>query len=531
MATLRMRFPGGRYHATPFGHHVNEGLVEWPPSPWRILRALIASGYTTQRWREIPPSASRLLEALAGRLPRYRLPTASLAHSRHYMPTGMLAKGRERTTLVFDTWADVAHGALSVHWQCVLDDEAHAMLRLLAAGLGYLGRSESWVVAEVVADDDHAIHEFDAVPHEDLRRGGDGWEQVSLLAAESPAAYRDWRARKVSDALAELPLPDGRKRPSKSLLKARAAAEAPYPADIIECLQRDTTWWKQHRWGQPPGTHRALYWRRSDALSVGAPVRPRRSRTRSVTTALLALTVSGGSSAALPMISRTLPQAELLHRALLARAARGNRIDCPELTGKDAAGNPLAGHRHAHLLPVDLDGDGRIDHILIHAPMGLGATAQAAIRGLERTWTKGGVGELMVALAGQGDLDHLRRLPAPIEGGILALLGPAGGARMWTSTTPFVAPRYVKRRGANALLGQVAAELASRGLPPASVEVLPWDDTTMRLRHAVRRRRHPARQPPADAGFALKLEFSEPVTGPVTLGYASHFGLGMFRAD
>jgi CRISPR-associated protein Csb2 len=39
--TLRLRFPGGRYHATPWGHHVNEGQVEWPPSPWRLLRALM----------------------------------------------------------------------------------------------------------------------------------------------------------------------------------------------------------------------------------------------------------------------------------------------------------------------------------------------------------------------------------------------------------------------------------------------------------------------------------------------------------
>ena len=28
MPTLRLQFPGGRYHATPWGHHVNEGLVE-----------------------------------------------------------------------------------------------------------------------------------------------------------------------------------------------------------------------------------------------------------------------------------------------------------------------------------------------------------------------------------------------------------------------------------------------------------------------------------------------------------------------
>ena len=40
--TLKLTFPGGRYHATPWGRHVNEGVPEWPPSPWRLLRALVA---------------------------------------------------------------------------------------------------------------------------------------------------------------------------------------------------------------------------------------------------------------------------------------------------------------------------------------------------------------------------------------------------------------------------------------------------------------------------------------------------------
>lgn len=30
---VEFRFPARRYHATPWGNHVNEGLIEWPPSP------------------------------------------------------------------------------------------------------------------------------------------------------------------------------------------------------------------------------------------------------------------------------------------------------------------------------------------------------------------------------------------------------------------------------------------------------------------------------------------------------------------
>jgi len=42
MFAVAFRFIAGRYHATPWGRHVNEADVEWPPSPWRIIRSLIA---------------------------------------------------------------------------------------------------------------------------------------------------------------------------------------------------------------------------------------------------------------------------------------------------------------------------------------------------------------------------------------------------------------------------------------------------------------------------------------------------------
>ena len=143
-------------------------------------------------------------------------------------------------------------------------------------------------------------------------------------------------------------------------------------------------------------------------------------------------------------------------------------MHCPELTGKDEHGRPLReGHRHAHVLPVDLDGDGRLDHIIVYAPMGLDDAAQQAIRTLRRTWTKGGVGNLQVALAGSGDLNMLRSLPKPLDRYIESLLAPQQGACVWFSETPFIALRFLKSRGSNTLVGQVNAELASRNLPPA----------------------------------------------------------------
>lgn len=529
MPTLLIRFPAGRYHATPWGHHVNEGLVEWPPSPWRLIRALVACGYATLGWNEVPEPARRLVNSLSTTLPTYRLPAATVAHTRHYMPVGVLDKGREKTTLRFDTWAEVQDGVIAVRWDCELDEESRALFAILANRLGYLGRSESWVIAELVPDDAPLPGGQTAYPHIEGHRGGRGYEQVTLMAAEDSADYASWRSARVADVLQPFPV-SGSRKPSAKVLKQRQDAAAPYPADLVECLQKDTAWWRGHRWSQPPGSRRVIYWRSSDCFEVSGPSPAIRLRPAPVAMMLLALTTVSGSRSALPSVTRTLPQAELLHRSLVARVAKGVQVDCPELTGRDATGEPLKGHRHSHILPVDLDGDGHLDHVVVHAPMGLGSEAQEAVRSLRRTWTKGGVGDVRVAMAGHGQLDALRSLPPPYGEKVGVLLGPRAGATVWNSVTPFVPPRFQKVRGSNSLIGQVRAELDSRGLPEASVVVCPWDAQTLRLRHAIRVRRYPASSPPVDVGFALQLTFAEPVKGPLSLGYGSHFGLGLFEA-
>lgn len=446
------------------------------------------------------------------------------------MPIGVLAKGREQTTLVFDTWASVGAGELLIHWPCELNGEETALLGQLAASLGYLGRSESWVEAELIAGDQVLPADINAFPHREATHPGRGYEQVALIAAIPPEEYGTWRQQQADAALAPFPSPGGKKKPTAKLLKDREKAVAPYPPDLLSCLMMDTARWKEQGWSQPPGSQRVLYWRRSDSLQIGVPQRPKPHRLRRVTTMLLSLTTPSGNRSALPPCARTLPQAELFHRAIVGRVGHGHRVHCPELTGKDEHGKPLHDHHdHAHTIPVDLDGDGHLDHLIVYAKMGLGDAAQRAVRALRRTWTKGGVGDIQVAVVGHGDLDILRQLPSPLNRHVEELLGPPMGTRVWESATPFVLPRFLKPRGKNSLRGQINAELASRQLPEIeSVFVDP--DLTRELRHHVRQRTHVGVAPPADAGYGLRLTFSVPLRGPLLLGYGSHYGLGMFRA-
>src|SRR5258708_11050641 len=83
MIAIEFRFLAGRYHATPWGHHVNEGVVEWPPSPWRLLRALVATYYRARPSNVTEGHLRRILEELA-KPPSFHLPPAASAHTRHY---------------------------------------------------------------------------------------------------------------------------------------------------------------------------------------------------------------------------------------------------------------------------------------------------------------------------------------------------------------------------------------------------------------------------------------------------------------
>lgn len=531
MPTLLLRFPGRQYHATPWGHHVNEGLIEWPPSPWRILRALLATGYSALHWSEdfIPPVARSLIERLSSILPCYRLPPATGTHSRHFMPIGTLDRGREKTTLVFDTWAQVNVGELAVTWDIELTKAETAQLFELSAHVGYLGRSESWVIARLSETEGSLQPGEESRPCDEMLTPGPGWEQVSLMAPQPASIYSQWRQNTVANVLAALPIVD-----SKKIIEQREKAEAPYPLDLIACLQVTTSWLHCYGWGQPPGSRRVLYWRRIGALE---PVAPKLYRSTipalRVEAMLLSMATATGNDHSLPPLVRTLPQAERLHRALVKAASRRTTKPCMVLTGCDESGKPLTEpHRHAHLLPLDLDSDSRLEHFLIWAPMGLDETAQTAVRTVRQTFTKRMTTPLRLSLVGAGSLNEMRKLRSPYGNELSAILGPATGATEWLSITPFVPPRHMKKKGRNTLENQVAFELTSRGFPiPIEIGLVDPRETAgiLQHRHYIRSRRHgPAA--PVDCGFSLTLRFAEPVIGPLCLGYGSHFGLGLFTS-
>lgn len=492
MIRLLFDFAGGSYHATPWGHHVNEGLVEWPPSPWRIIRALLATGYTKLGWRQLPDDMQGLVQALAVNEPTYRLPHATSGHTRHYMPV----KGWKKPSLVIDAFVK-PDGVLGVEWPASVNSTHLNLLDQLLSRLGYLGRAESRVRARRATDGED-LPEFLV----STQRKDPDDEPVRLLAPVPNEVYEHWR---------------------------RSSPDA--PDDLLAALQIDTKTLQNGHWNLPPGTRELVYWRPASALSSISVHRWFEGAAADRDdTALFALSTDKKRDV-LPLMERALPTMALFRRALLSRVGDEQQIGkCPELTGKDKHGQPLrCMHRHAHFIPLSLNARDpkRIDHVLVYAPMGFGPLAESGLRRLRKTGAKG-MDDIAVTLIGTGKRESFRRV------GVDEIPELRSGTT-WVSRTPFIPPRFLKSRGRDSILEQVRAELQRRGLPDLAIAptiAAPTDGTeagrrAQWFRHFARARQGKAGVPPAGL-FHLTLTLDRSVDGPICLGWGSHFGLGLF---
>ena len=453
---IALSFPWGSYHANPWGRHVNEAVVEWPPSPWRLLRAL----YSVWKCREpdLPAEVVEDLLASLAVLPSFVLPPSIDAHTRHYLPDS-----RGGTDKGVDAFTVVEHDAsVGVTWPVELDERARRTLSVLLASLPYLGRAESICEASLLEPGQQLPpgQACGPVTAGEAAEGG----SVRVLAPRSPLDVKALVARPLEVRRAGLVEPPGSYWQAYSLAPRRVPQGR--PADL-------------HR-RPPSGPPNAVRW------ALHAP--------------------------ALPSISAALAMTDILRRACMSKIG-----DPPSdvVAGKDAAGDPLKGHRHAHYLAFDDVGLRRLTHLVVWAPAGLGRREVAALARLAELRAHEHVSDFRPARLGLEAVGDISAV-AP------RLVGPAA---RWVSHTPFAPPRH-GRRGVmweSHVMAQVAQELARRGHPePVSIRVLTGDWLSFR-RHRTSERLADGRR-----AVGVEIQFAERVTGPIALGALSHFGLGLF---
>lgn len=549
---LSIRFLTGRYHATPWNHQVNEGVVEWPPSPWRILRAFVSAYY------RLPEQPDRtlmvaLLNRLANQPPSYALPEFTAAHTRHYMP--VWKEGKATTTKVFDTFYALPGGAMSseaeiqVVWPEVeLNQPEQQLLHQLCHHVSYLGRAESWVELAVVTESKPC----NARPLNDGVLNSTA-EQIKVLAPLTIEGLQGFQA-----ALSVLPTP----KKGKTKWKA--------PSDILEVLELDIANLHGQNWNGIPGTRWVAY--------ELEPVKrqPRQSPQRPLvapTFARFAL-----SSNVLPKLTEAVSLGERFRQALMRRSQDTDGQADPIFVGRkpdelDEEGNskPAEGHQHAWYLP-EVNQRGEIDHVLVYAAGGFQDQAIAALCRLTKVWGTEGfdVQTTLVSLGRTEDYTSERQQP----GGTLLI----NTSCRWRSLTPLVLPRHPKRdrrgqpkyipdtsfqidgpehqalRLSTQLLNSLNSGFAGDegikivGLEDQSGDWLSYqrEDGTLvvkarclsdeegkqfsryRWQAFQRKRYHGNGKKESNRAYWLEVEFAKAQVGPLALGYAAHFGLGVF---
>lgn len=354
MIGLGFTFELGRYHATPWGRHVNDGAVEWPPAPLRILRALFA---VSRQHAELQPSRvgiDRALSALvAADPPRYVLPASAESHTRHFLPLTT----RGKSALVLDGFRAVpVDQPLEVWWSLELATGERVALAECTRRLGYLGRSEAVCRVELLQEPAPTT-----------------WHAAPAASADAPAHGEP----------IDLLCPDG--------------------DAALEVLAADVGAMQKARRRLPTGTRLAAYVR-SEPRAAGSS--PNDERPPSPTIALFRLV--GGSR---PGLREAVLVTDRLRAAAQARygALRGG-ASSPVLSGRDGQHPRSDQHRHAHYLALADPGSRRVDRLVVWAPEGLGPAEVAALASVRRLAGYGFDDPLDVALAAAAS-EHELRLP------------------------------------------------------------------------------------------------------------------------
>ena len=347
----------------------------------------------------------------------------------------------------------------------------------------YLGRAESWVEASLASE--HP--ELNSCPLEDGALPEGDWEIARTLMPRYPVKLED--------------------------------------------LERETSELRRSGRIDPTGAQWWPYIRRRDCFTAFRAERQQPpQRGAGATVVRFAM-----DSNPLPMALDTLRWGELARRSAMGQYGRQNDGGNSEnLSGKDSTRKPLQGHQHAFYLPTDDNGDGRLDHLTVWTPGGLDEKEFRAIVSVN-TLKPSGEGREPVRLSylAHGKADEFYDVSKLFD-----------KSRRWRSLTPYVLPRHTKFRGpkdekrmVDGPEEQIRREISLRNPD--------WQLTNVNIAH--NRKRIPPIQRESSGfrpfeffryrrgggsngggAFNFTLEFESPVRGPIAIGFACHYGLGIF---
>ncbi len=499
---LKQTFPLGRFHATRWRvNPFDDPYGEWPPSPWRLVRGVVARW--RQWWREDPQGADGrldpLIKALCTSSYAFHVPVHTQRGTpvRQYFPVefGWNPKERKKaavrsysTSLAQDNYFCLPVGGNGAVWWFL---ESHLWTEELVGALKeclnrmtYFGRAEAFT--RIAIQKDPAEAPKPNCPLMEQRISG----TVPVLVPESTATRQDIERVTDDPAAVKRSVPPG----ARLLYAVRPASPTVREVGTSRKSYRETNLIQfAIGWNVPP-EGRAIV--RLTARFRGAALKERLRK------------LTGD-----PQI--TWSKAPLKVREAVA-----------ELAGKDAQGNPLKGHRHSEYLVWCEDGE-PVRLMVWRYGRPFDQNEQEALlkaAGRQFSWAADG-NRADVWKVRLVPLDRAVPLPPGFDG---------AAAAVWESVTPYVPPRHHLRGGKprlrESIEHQIRRELSLRGFGEAAqVAVEQLGQPEWVAVHLPRRHRSDRTFLGDRRGYRLRLRFSEPVGGPIRLGHSSSFGLGLFR--
>ena len=508
---LKQTFPLGRFHANPWRMFPFEDPHgEWPPSPWRLLRAILARSHQLEREHGVrcQPWRDSLMRAFCTSTFGWRLPPFSWRGPglRQYQPAtfewdppsrtkkvkgnpvNIPGEKKYRPTLVRDNFwlvdrsgTDPSSGM--VWW--ILDGErwSDGDFNWLDASLDrmtYFGRAEAITEIQRVEKMPKDIH-VNCVLEQNPSSGS-----VPVLVPTVGATLEQVQAVTDDPSVKNSTVPPGArwlhaKRPIRPQVKLRRSSpRTRKPTRLIQ-------------------------------FAIGVRVSPPRESVVVLTQRFRGRVIReflGGS---------------------WSRANAEQRETVRLLAGKEADGAPLRDHRHPHArFGILFDQEtGKAARLLVWRDQPFtNDEQQAVLNAAER--------ELPLSFAKAGTRDPWSVRLVPLDSQVPPPNGFGEQAwRCWRTVTPYIPPRYAYDRKGRVRAGespeeQLRLELTRQKYDTSGLTIQ-MDNRDVEWTRVHRPRRH--RDDPTNTerrGYQVSLTFDRSVRGPISLGYSSHFGLGLF---
>ena len=493
---IEQTFPLGRFHATTWGAFPYDEPHggEWPPSPWRLLRAVIARSYQLERETGNPndEDKKRLVTVIAESSISWRLPEFSWRGPglRQYQPAEFKRVPASvmtyNTTKVQDNFWLTPPKSDPIIWILESDGWTQPLQNLLAKCLDrmtYFGRAES-------------------ITH------------MQLLDNE-PA-----------DALVNCSLTAARSRTSIPVI-------CPKSDVTLEQVRMTTNHKDVANSTIPPGAIQKFVIRPKRTVPKHSFMKPPKQR-HSVN--LIQFAIGG-------RVDLTKDQIVILTNRFRGRTVRSflgcswqevkeegdiqSLNDVSLLSGKDATGKALKGNRHTYYSVWFDPETGRPSRLLVWRKTFFSEREQKAMDNAAQKPISVTYGKNIHPI-------HLIPLDSAVQ-------SPCGFDQQktftsWKSVTPYIPPRHIfNRRGevkpGESIPEQVARQSRSLGLPECQIQFADNKGQWVKVHQSSKKGNSPTNNSPTNAskrGFHINLEFKSPVSGPIALGHSCHFGLGLF---